>query len=165
MNRISVLFLLWVSFIFYSPFVLAQEGILTEPASALQTQARPSLDSFNIVVTSDGRLTVHPGLVFTEGEEEPGTQLPSLASDPKPIVYPKWAIDQGWQGKMVIAVEILTDGSVGSYQVMHSTGHEVLDEATTQTIRGWEFHPALKADGQAFRTCIQIPITFQLENE
>ena len=162
MKKIAVF--LSVLSISFTPLVLAQEGILTESPSLLQLRNEPLRDSFSVVVTSDGKLTVKPGEVFTEGQEASGTQLPYLVSKPKSIQYPKAAIDQGWQGKIVIAVEILADGSFGQYQVMHSTGHQILDEAAVQTLQSWKFHPAVQA-GKAFRTCIQIPVTFQLQSE
>lgn len=160
-NFLALFLTLLISF---SPFVLAQEGVLTEGISSLQTHNGPLVDAFSVVVTSDGKLTVKPGEVFTEGQEEPGTQFPYLVTKPESIPYPKLAINQGWQGKMVIAVEILEDGSVRRYEVMHSTGHVPLDEAAIQAVQGWKFHPATK-DGQPFVTCIQIPITFQLQSE
>ncbi|MBI4000078.1 MAG: energy transducer TonB [Candidatus Omnitrophica bacterium] len=164
MKKISLLFLLAI-LVFSATSVSAQEGVLVENTSLLKTQDGSLPDSFSVVVTSSGKLVVKPGQVFTEGNEAPGTVLPSLVSDPKPISYPRWAIDQGWQGKIVIALEILADGSVGLYQVMHSTGYQILDEAATQAVQSWKFHPAVKKDGQPFRTCIQVPITFQLQGE
>ena len=147
------------------PIFSSQEGILVENIVSSKTQTSSFPDSFSIIVTGNGKLIVKPGQVFTEGKEEPGTILPYLISDPKPIPYPEQAMAQGWQGKIVVAVEILANGSVGLYQVTHSTGYQILDEVAIQAVQNWKFHPAVKANGQLIRTCIQIPITFQLEDE
>lgn len=108
------------------------------------------------------KLTVKPGQVFTEGGDYRGTALPYLVSDPQPIAYPRWAIRQGWQGKFVIAIEIKTDGTVGRYKVMKSTGRRVLDRVATDAVRSWKFHPAVK-NGNIIVTCIEIPVTFELQ--
>lgn len=164
MKKMSWFSLFAVLILFVSP-VLAQEGMLVENVSSFQAPSDALAHSFGVIVTSRGKLTIKPGPVFTEGIEEPGTVLPYLLSDPKPIAYPKQAIAQGWQGKIVIAIEVLADGSVGSYQIMNSTGREILDETAVQAVRSWSFHPAVKASGEPFRTCVQIPITFQLQDE
>jgi len=140
----------------------AAEGVIAEPASALNIQDA-SAASFSIVVTGSDKLIIKPGAIFTEGDE-PGTEMPFLLDNPKPISYPRWAMDNGWQGKLVIAIEIREDGSVGLYQIMHSTGYKALDEAATEAVQNWKFHPAIK-DGKPTRICIQIPIQFQLSED
>ena len=158
----------WLSFLILLALSVsafsAQEGILMNQISS-KPQTDPYQDSFGIIVSANGKLTVKPGKVFTEGTEEPGTVLPELLSNPKLIVYPGAAVLQRWGGKMLVAIEILTDGSVGSYEIMQSTGHEALDRAAIEALKSWRFHPAVKENGQPIRTCIQIPIIFQLGNE
>jgi TonB family protein len=143
--------------------VFAQEGLLKTPSLPEIQNSVPA--QFSITITGNGQLAIQPGEAFTEGEEEPGTVLPYLISDPQPVTYPKKAVAQGWEGKVVIAAEILVDGSVGLYQIMQTSGYEVLDETAVQAIKSWKFHPAVKKDGQPFRECIQIPVTFQLQDE
>jgi len=156
------LLLLIVSVLFVST-VFAQEAML-------ETVSLPNIQNsvpaqFSVTVTGNGQLVIQPGEVFTEGEEETGTILPYLISDPTPISYPKEASVQGWEGRVVVAAEILIDGSVGLYQIMQTSGYEILDETAIQAIKNWQFHPAVNKDGQSFRECIQIPITFQLQGE
>ena len=62
----------------------------------------------------------------------------------------------------MIAVEILTDGSVGRFYVMQSTGHHSLDEAATQAVKSWKFHPAMR-NGKPVVECIQVPVVFKLQ--
>lgn len=161
MKKIYLLLLI-ISVLFVST-VFAQEAML-------ETVSLPNIQNsvpaqFSVTVTGNGQLVIQPGEVFTEGKEETGAILPYLISDPTPISYPKEAFVQGWEGKAVIAAEILIDGSVGLYQIMQTSGYEILDETAVQAIKSWKFHPAVNKDGQSFRECIQIPITFQLRNE
>ena len=121
-------------------------------------------DSFGVVVTKNNKLITKPGPVFTAGDDAQSMLLPYLLSNPKPISYPQRAIYSGWQGECTIAVEILADGTVGRYYVVRSTGHQVLDEEAVKALKTWRFHPAMK-EGKPFLTCIQIPITFQLQDE
>lgn len=117
-----------------------------------------------IVISGNGEIQAKPGMVFSEGNRDSGTVLPYLISHPKPLVYPRWAVRQGWTGKLVIAIEIKVDGTVGRTKVMQSSGHKMLDEAGDKAVKTWLFHPAMK-NGQPFVTCIQIPILFQLDHE
>ncbi len=152
------IFLVLVGLFLINTFAYAQEMPLENMAAPV---AEKHADGFGLVVSGDGKLVVKPGPLFTEGGNYKELVLPSLISNPKTISYPEWAVQQGWQGKIAVAIEILKDGSVGRYKVMHSTGHDRLDKAAVETIKGWKFHPATK-DGQAIVTCVQIPITFQL---
>ena len=126
-------------------------------------QTSDAAKSFSLTVTSGGGLMTHAGPVFTAGVEE-NVQLPYLISSTEKIRYPRWALRQGWEGELALALEILKDGSVGRTAVMQSTGHRLLDESALRAIRAWKFHPAVE-NGKPVVTCIQIPITFELEKE
>lgn len=140
----------------------AQEQTAFEPLPTSFQKEDLSSSHFGLKVLGDGHLVTEPGTVFTAGVERPGTILPSLISTPKPIRYPKWALRQGWHGQLILALEILADGSVGRYAVMKSTGHTILDEAGISAAKTWQFEPA-NYRGMSFTTCIQIPIAFELD--
>lgn len=142
----------------------AREAIPVEAAPELDLGHKVFSNLFSVTVTSQGKLVATPGEVFTEGGDYTGITLPYLISDPVPITYPHWAVRQGWQGKFVIAIEVLTDGTVGRYSVAQSTGHEMLDEVAIKAVKTWKFHPAMEG-GVAVVTCVEIPIFFNLEAE
>lgn len=150
-------------FLAASPALLsaAQEAVLPESlsAGALKGQAQ---DTFGVTIFPNGTLSVKPGAVFSVGKHE-GMELPYLLSASKSITYPRWAVRQGWQGQMNIALEILPNGHVGRIKTMKSTGHKMLDEAGEKAVKSWKFHPATK-DGKSVVTCIQVPISFYLQN-
>ena len=140
----------------------AAEQIALEPVSAAKQSGSPN--PFTMIVSGDGKMIAKPGAVFTDGGDYSGVILPYLISSPKPILYPRWAVRQGWQGKLILAVEIFTDGTVGKYKVMRSTGHKMLDDAATKAIQTWKFYPAIK-DGKPYHTCVEIPVLFDLMGE
>lgn len=152
----AFLFLLTNSF---QPFARAQEKVIVEPM-LVQDQSRAFVRS----EAGEEQFVTRPGRIFTEGGNYEGIALPYLISAPKPVVYPRWAVRQGWQGRFVIALEVLTDGTVGRYYVMRSTGHRMLDHAALRAVRTWKFHPAVR-DGKAVVECVQIPVVFKLDQE
>ena len=119
-------------------------------------------DPLIFTMTDQGELVAKAGKVFTEGGRYDNVALPYLLSQPEPIPYPRWAVRQGWEGKLDLALEILPDGTVGRTKVMQSTGFPLLDQAADKAVHGWKFHPAVE-NGKAVVTCIQIPIFFRLE--
>lgn len=154
-------FFWFVLFLGLTPLHAAEK--MVEPVS-LPSFETPSSRVENLIITADRALEVTPGQVFTTGTEEPGTLLPYLISTPKPIAYPRGAVQKGWEGDFSIAVEVKLDGTVGRWQVMHSTEHELLDQAAVASVLTWKFHPAVK-DGKPFVTCIEIPVTFELRRD
>lgn len=161
-KKIISLTSLFLACVFLTP-LYAVDQISLEPGAGIPS-SDSMLQAFSLIVTGDGQLTVKPGAVFTEGEGDRGMMLPYLVSHPKSILYPRWAVRQGWQGKLVLALEILTSGNVGRYQVMQSTGHRMLDEEALTAVKTWKFHPAMQ-NSKPVLTCIQIPISFELEKE
>lgn len=124
------------------------------------TQKDALLRPFQVIVDRSGQLTIQPQSIFTEGTENLGFELPQLVTNPEPVALPQTILDQQWQGEIVIAVAVKTDGSVGETMVMQSSNNSSLDEWATQLVKGWQFHPAMK-DGQPIYECIQIPILFK----
>lgn len=91
---------------------------------------------------------------------EPDFQAAYL-NNPAPI-YPMAARRMGWQGKVLVSVEVRADGRAGQVQVQQSSGHQVLDEAALRAVRNWRFSPARQA-GQLIDKRFLIPIPFVLK--
>ena len=141
----------------------AAEPMTLESISSNAVTANAS-NPFMLTVSGDGSLTTTPGELFTAGQEAPGTEMPYLVSYSKTIAYPRWAVRQGWEGEVVLAIEILENGKVGAAVVMQSAGYAILDKAALNAVKGWKFQPAT-LNGKAFRACVQIPVNFQLRGE
>lgn len=142
-------------------WVCAQDRFIPETPSAGKSpisEAPSSVSKLPSFATS-----IVPEKIFTE-VMEPGITLPYLKSDPKTIQYPRWAVQRDWKGELLMAVEVLSNGNVGRYQVMKSTGVKMLDESAAKAIKTWKFHPG-KKNGKPAVMCIQVPVTFELEEK
>jgi TonB family protein len=130
--------------------------------SSLKTQHEAVTRPFEFSIKRGEWAEGKAGPLFTTGVHPPDFVLPSLKEAPVPIRYPRWAVQEGWEGTFVIAVEILETGKVGRWKVLESTRHSPLDQAATRAVRRWQFYPA-KEHGKPIVTCIQIPIRFELQ--
>ncbi len=100
-----------------------------------------------------------------EGEEGfgwgwSGVSSPRYAQNPKPV-YPQEARAKGYQGKVLLRVEVLASGRVGQVAVKKSSGCESLDRSALAAVKEWRFIPARKGE-VAVPVWVIIPIKFQL---
>jgi protein TonB len=77
--------------------------------------------------------------------------------------YPNMAVRMGWQGKVIVNVEVLATGLAGQVSVHRSSGHQALDEAALQAVRNWRFIPA-RQNGQLISKAFLVPIPFTLKD-
>jgi TonB family protein len=81
----------------------------------------------------------------------PGNQMP---------VYPLGAIVNNLQGKVVLRVEVLTNGAVGKILRKESSGAQILDTAAYETVKRWRFQPAQR-NGQPVVAWMTVPIEYR----
>lgn len=81
-------------------------------------------------------------------------------NNPRPP-YPPAARRMELQGRVMLNVEVLTDGLCGRIQILKSSGHEMLDNAALQAVKKWRFVPARHAGLAVVKWC-QVPIRFNL---
>ena len=86
---------------------------------------------------------------------------PMYAKNPKPL-YPREARKKGFQGEVVLKVEVLSNGFVGHVEVKKSSGHEILDHSALSTVKQWKFIPA-KWGEITVSSWVNIPVKFQLQ--
>jgi TonB family protein len=86
---------------------------------------------------------------------------PSYAENPKPL-YPQEARERGYEGEVVLKVEVLISGRVGQIEIKKSSGYELLDRSALTTVKQWRFIPA-KKDGTPIPYWVIKPIKFQLQ--
>lgn len=105
--------------------------------------------------------------LIPKGEDHP---LPSRAlplvgpkyyRNPKPR-YPRIARRQGYEGIVVLKVEILPNGRVGEIRVKKSSGHHMLDRSALKTVKRWKFIPAKRGE-DPIGMWAEIPIRFALD--
>jgi len=75
--------------------------------------------------------------------------------------YPAIARQQGWEGTVVLRVQIQADGKIGAIQILQSTGHKVLDDAAIEAVRAAQFQPA-RHNGVPITSWVEVPVTFRL---
>jgi len=95
-------------------------------------------------------------------DREPDYQAAYL-NNPVPA-YPMVARRMGWQGRVVLNVEVLASGLPGQVKLHQSSGHDVLDNAAMQAVRGWRF-VAARQGGQVFSKWFLVPIPFILKED
>ncbi len=100
-----------------------------------------------------------PASPLREPDREPDYQAAYLKNPPPS--YPMVARRMGWQGRVVLSVEVLANGSPGQVNVHQSSGHDVLDKAAIKAVSGWRF-VAARQNGQAVSKRFLVPIPFIL---
>jgi len=88
-------------------------------------------------------------------------RAPAYWRNPRPV-YPGVARQNRWEGTTLLRVEVLKTGASGAIEIARSSGYQVLDDASVQTVRGWRFRPALEAN-QPVSSWVEVPIRFAME--
>ncbi len=125
-----------------SPAPLAALPVPPVPAVTVPAPAMPAMPAAEPVVT-------------------PASTRATSRRNPKPA-YPTLAKRRGWQGNVLLAVEVLQDGTPGEIQVSKSSGRAVLDNAAIKAVKRWLFEPARRGD-MPIRTTMNLSIVFKLE--
>jgi len=77
--------------------------------------------------------------------------------------YPLEARQQGYEGKVLLKVEVLQTGRVGEVKVARSSGYGILDQSALTAVKKWRFIPARRGKIPIL-AWVNIAITFQLRN-
>lgn len=130
------------------------EPQIVQPTPQIATPAAPVESSLSPVENS---IPASPRLP----DSEPDYQAAYL-DNPKPG-YPMVANRMGWQGRVVLNVEVLASGLPGQIKLHQSSGHGVLDNAAMQAVRSWRF-VAARQGGQIIAKWLMVPISFILKD-
>ncbi len=132
------------------------------PAALAQEAAGPGW----VAAESNRRPSNAISLTATRRKEMAANALPPFpVLVPKAIVYPPRAVRKKWEGQVIVAAEVLPDGSVGRTALSRSSGHEMLDEAAENSIKTWKFEYPYENNGEAPPQYVDIPVTFKLQRE
>ncbi len=80
-----------------------------------------------------------------------------------PPPYPVTARRRGWEGKVLLRVEVSASGNVRNVVIEKSSGYTCLDEAAQQAVYRWRFKPALQ-NGRPVPAQVKVPIHFNLKD-
>jgi protein TonB len=86
---------------------------------------------------------------------------PYYADNPKPP-YPREARNRGYQGEVLLRVEVLSSGKVGQIEIKRSSGYDMLDQSALSTVKQWKFIPAKRGE-ETVPLWVNIPIRFQIQ--
>ncbi len=101
--------------------------------------------------------------------QAPSGTVPALSNayplyrENPPPGYPELARQQGYEGVVLVAAEILADGRVGKARVSKSSGYAILDQSAVKAVKQWKFEPAKKA-GVPCKTWAELPIKFVIND-
>jgi protein TonB len=91
------------------------------------------------------------------------TRKPTVIKQALPE-YPEAAKQAGIEGRAVVQITILEDGSVSDAKVLQSSGNEVLDQSSLTAAKAFKFSPGM-LDDQAVKTHISVPFQFKLDDK
>jgi protein TonB len=92
------------------------------------------------------------------------TSKPTILNQALPE-YPEVAKQAGIEGRAVIQITVLEDGSVGDdAKVLQSSGNEALDQSAITAAKAFKFSPG-KVDDRAVKTHLAIPFQFSLDEK
>ncbi len=89
-------------------------------------------------------------------------QAEPLVSFNRPPDYPKLARRRGWQGTVVLEVDVDRDGRVQAVRVQAGSSHSLLDREAMEAVRKWRFTPGSK-NGTPVVSKVLVPVHFVLE--
>lgn len=85
------------------------------------------------------------------------------ADNPKPN-YPAIALRHGWQGQVLLRVQVNEAGVSEDVTIERSSGYELLDESAVEAVKQWHFNPAKRGD-MAVASSVRIPIVFMIDDK
>jgi len=85
---------------------------------------------------------------------------PNYKLNPKPV-YPIIARKRGFEGTVLLKVQVLKDGNVGKVNLEKSSNYEILDRSAIEAINKWIFIPG-KKNGLPVASWVTVPVKFQL---
>ena len=89
-------------------------------------------------------------------------QARPLFRENSPPEYPRIARKRGYQGMVILDVQVTRNGKVGDLRVHESSGYPVLDRSATASVKNWLFEPGIKA-GKPVDMWVRVPVRFKLE--
>jgi protein TonB len=104
--------------------------------------------------SSTGSTAYTRGAVFLDA-------LP-IVTENSPPAYPRIAKRRGWDGDVLLLVQVNKMGQVLKVQIDRSSGHGVLDQVAIKAVRNWRFHAA-RFNDQPVNAEVMVPIRFEFQ--
>ncbi|MEZ4598194.1 MAG: energy transducer TonB [Syntrophotaleaceae bacterium] len=78
-----------------------------------------------------------------------------------PPPYPLSARRRGWEGEVLLLIDVSASGRVRRVAVEKSSGFSILDEAAQRAVYQWRFNPA-RRNGHPVPGQVKVPVRFDL---
>ncbi|HNX37102.1 MAG TPA: energy transducer TonB [Candidatus Cloacimonadota bacterium] len=125
------------------------------------------IEAYEQALTQIGNIYDTSSSTSSQGEDRPVEFIPY--DDPPVLigvidpVYPEFSRKAGVQGRVILEVEVYSDGVIGEIRVKQSVqaGPGGLDEAAIAAVRKVKFQPG-KSSGRPVDTLLIIPVEFTL---
>lgn len=85
---------------------------------------------------------------------------PAFKDVPKPE-YPDMARHRGWEGTVLLLLQVRSDGTVGEVKIRQPSGKPILDEAAARAATHWTFNPAMRGP-KSVEVWLEVPVKFEL---
>jgi protein TonB len=77
--------------------------------------------------------------------------------------YPRAAIYNNWEGKVVVRVDVKANGLNAAYTVVQSSGHDVLDKQAVEMLQRGRSRAQIPPDLRGREFSIEIPVFYDLK--
>ena len=143
----------------YDPTESLEEAELPFPGPTTEPEKKPA----ELPPTPAPERTARP-------ENKPRSNVPSRARGPSRPArvlrryepgYPESARRDKVEGRVVLDVQINSNGRVGSVRVLSSSGSPVLDSTAISAVKRWSFSPA-REDGKPVSSQVHVPFRFSI---
>lgn len=129
-------------------------GPVAEPAA--ETPAETVLRL--VTPTLEAAPETPPEPVGIEVRDRAPRPIPELCRSP---LYPRRAVQRGWEGTVVCLITVGSDGSVLEVQIAESSGYGLLDRVASSCVAGWRFEPGTRG-GRPVRMDVLKPVLFRV---
>ncbi len=92
----------------------------------------------------------------------PPRPVAGMATNRAPA-YPQIALSRGETGRVMLRVNVSSDGRPLEVDVAETSGYPSLDVAAQAAVRRWQFIPATQA-GSPVAAIAEVPVRFRLDN-
>ena len=86
-----------------------------------------------------------------------------ITAENSPPIYPRTARRRGWEGEVLLLVQVNKTGQVLNAQISRSSGHNILDQAALKAVRDWHFHAA-RLNDQPVKTEVIVPVRSEIQD-
>jgi protein TonB len=153
---------------------VVEEKTVAEKTAAVVDEGRPAVSENSPAPEEKTQVAeAAPSVPIAVGSEpaESGTpaaqavlQAEPLASFNRPPAYQALARRRGWEGTVVLEVDVDGDGRVQAVRIQTSSSYALLDREALDAVGKWRFTPGSR-NGTAVESKVLVPVHFMLQGK